>query len=89
MVPQGCDQGPEARTFLGVMYAQGQGVRSTTPRPRTGSVRPPIGLQPAQSNLGLMYAQGRGVAQNDAEAAKWSRKAAEQGPCRSAAPFSA
>jgi TPR repeat protein/CHAT domain-containing protein len=33
----------------------------------------------AQFNLGLMYQKGEGVAQNDVEAAKWFRKAAEQG----------
>ena len=33
----------------------------------------------AQYNLGLMYLEGKGVAQNDAQAAIWTRKAAEQG----------
>ena len=33
----------------------------------------------AQFNLGMAYAQGRGVTQNDSEAAKWFRLAAEQG----------
>ncbi len=33
----------------------------------------------AQLNLGVMYNNGWGVTQNDAEAAKWFRKAAEQG----------
>ena len=32
----------------------------------------------AQTNLGLMYDLGEGVAQDDAEAVKWYRKAAEQ-----------
>jgi hypothetical protein len=32
----------------------------------------------AQFNLGLMYEEGKGVLLNDAEAAKWYRKAAEQ-----------
>ena len=32
----------------------------------------------AQFNLGLMYDRGHGVPQDDAEAAKWFRKAAEQ-----------
>ncbi len=31
----------------------------------------------AQYNLGLMYREGQGVSQDDAEAAKWYRKAAE------------
>jgi len=33
----------------------------------------------AQSILGFMYVNGRGVPQDDAEAVKWYRKAAEQG----------
>ena len=33
----------------------------------------------AQANLGIMYARGEGVPKNDTEAAKWYRKAAEQG----------
>ncbi|HHF6253696.1 TPA: tetratricopeptide repeat protein, partial [Haemophilus influenzae] len=33
----------------------------------------------AQFNLGTMYADGRGVKQDDVEAVKWFRKAAEQG----------
>ena len=32
-----------------------------------------------QRNLGFMYAEGRGVAKDDAQAADWFRKAAEQG----------
>ena len=33
----------------------------------------------AQHDLGVMYAEGTGVGQNNAEAAKWFRLAAEQG----------
>lgn len=33
----------------------------------------------AQYNLGKMYLEGNGVPQDDSEAAKWFRKAAEQG----------
>ena len=33
----------------------------------------------AQHLVGLMYANGQGVPQNSVEAAKWYRKAAEQG----------
>ena len=33
----------------------------------------------AQNNLGFMYQYGKGVPQDDAEAVKWYRKAAEQG----------
>ena len=37
------------------------------------------GFATAQYNLGIMYANGEGVPQDDAEAVKWSRLAAEQG----------
>src|SRR6266568_6778093 len=37
------------------------------------------GNYPAQFVLGAMYATGRGVPHNYGEAAKWYRKAAEQG----------
>jgi len=33
----------------------------------------------AQHSLGTMFEQGRGVAQSDMEAARWCRKAADQG----------
>ena len=33
----------------------------------------------AQNNLGVMYADGKGVKKDDAQAAEWYRKAAEQG----------
>ena len=33
----------------------------------------------AQYNLGVMYANGNGVTEDDEEAVKWYRKAAEQG----------
>ena len=37
------------------------------------------GLASAQSHLGYMYLVGKGIPENDAEAVKWFRKAAEQG----------
>jgi len=37
------------------------------------------GLPLAQYNLGVMYYNGQGVPKDYAEAAKWYRKAAEQG----------
>ena len=39
----------------------------------------PAQISKAQNNLGGMYVKGDGVPQNDAEAVKWWRKAAEQG----------
>jgi TPR repeat protein len=37
------------------------------------------GFAVAQFNLGVMYSDGQGVPQNDAEAVRWYRLAAEQG----------
>ncbi len=37
------------------------------------------GMAAAQYNLALMYDNGEGVPENDAEAVKWYRKAADQG----------
>ena len=39
----------------------------------------PLAHAGAQYNLGLMYANGEGVAEDDAEAARWLRLAADQG----------
>ena len=36
-------------------------------------------MRSAQFNLGLMYDKGEGVPQDDAEAVRWYRLAAEQG----------
>ena len=44
-----------------------------------GQARGREGDASAQFNLGFMYANGRGLPQDDAEAVKWYRKAAEQG----------
>ena len=38
-----------------------------------------LGMAAAQNNLGIMYDNGEGVPENDAEAVKWFRKAADQG----------
>jgi uncharacterized protein len=38
-----------------------------------------LGMAAAQNNLALMYDNGEGVPENDAEAVKWYRKAADQG----------
>ena len=69
-----------AQSFLGWMYAKGQGV----PQDYGEAVRwarkaAEQGDAKAQLLLGVMYAQGQGVPQDYAEAVKWYRKAAEQG----------
>jgi TPR repeat protein len=38
-----------------------------------------VGLVKGQKNLGFMYANGEGVPEDDAEAVKWYRLAAEKG----------
>ena len=51
-----------------------------TPRRRAGTGWPPIrGTPDAQNNLGVMYANGEGVPEDDAEAVRWYRLAADQG----------
>ena len=72
-----------AQFFLGVMYAEGQGV----PQNLAEAVKwyrraAEQGNALAQFVLGAMYGEGRDVPQNDAEAVKWYRKAAEQGDDR-------
>ena len=54
------------------------GVAATPPFSETRKAAEQ-GIAEAQSNLGLMYSDGLGVKQDYTEAAKWFRKAAEQG----------
>ena len=69
-----------AQTNLGVMYANGRGVR----KDQREAVRwyrkaAEQGHARAQTNLGFMYEKGRGVGKDNREAVRWYRKAAEQG----------
>ena len=51
-----------------------------TPRRCAGTAWPPINRDAGgQNNLGVMYADGRGVPEDDAEAVRWYRLAADQG----------
>ena len=69
-----------AQYNLGLMYANGNGVRQDyTEALKWYRLAAEQGFAPAQTNLGLMYARGQGVPQNDTEALKWYRLAAEQG----------
>ena len=55
----------------------------TTWRQHAGLVVLPSRVMPVgQHFLGLMYRDGKGVAQDDAEAVRWFRRAAEQGYAR-------
>ncbi|BBE90115.1 hypothetical protein CHBNII5_14130 [Haemophilus influenzae] len=65
---------------LGVMYAEGQGVKQDDfEAVKWYRKAAEQGDADAQLNLGAMYAIGRGVKQDGVEAVKWFRKAAEQG----------
>ena len=70
----------KAQYNLGVMYANGRGVRQNDAEAlrwyRKAAEQEDAD---AQFNLGGMYAYGRGVRQDDTEAVKWFRQAAAQG----------
>ena len=69
-----------AQFFLGVMYADGEGVlEDDAAAVKWYRKAVEQGYADAQLNLGNMYADGEGVPEDDAEAVKWYRKAAEQG----------
>ena len=71
---------PKAQYFLGVMYANGQGVPQDYKKAMTWIGKAAVqGDAAAQYRLGLMYADGKGVPRNNQEAVKWIRKAADQG----------
>ena len=69
----------QAQTNLGLMYADGRGVRRDDAEAfkwyRQAAAQ---GNAEAQYNLGLMYEYGLGVRQDYAEAVKWYRQVAEQ-----------
>lgn len=69
-----------AQYYLGVMYANGNGVpqdyKQAAAWYRKAAEQ---GEADAQNNLGRMYHSGQGVGQDYAQAAAWHRKAAEQG----------
>ena len=65
---------------LGVMYAEGQGVKQDDfEAVKWYRKAAEQGDANAQAYLGLAYTEGRGVRQDYTEAVKWFRKAAEQG----------
>ena len=69
-----------AQRNLGVLYANGQGVRQDYQEAAKWTRKAAEqGNASAQFNLGLLYVNGQGVRQDYREAAKWTRKAAEQG----------
>jgi TPR repeat protein len=75
------DQGnADAQVNLGVMYAEGQGVkRDYTEAVRWYRKAAEQGYALAQWCLGVMYEDGHGLPQDYAEAVRWYRKAADQG----------
>jgi len=69
-----------AQSYLGAMYAKGQGVpKDDHEAVHWYRLAAEQGNAPAQSNLGDMYATGRGVPKDDHEAVRWYGLAAEQG----------
>ncbi len=69
-----------AQSYLGFMYANGQGVpeddRQAVYWYRLAAEQ---GNASAQNNLGVMYGTGQGVPEDDRQAVYWYRRAAEQG----------
>ncbi len=74
-------KGEAAAQFnLGVLYAEGQGVkRDYSKAAKLYEQAAGQGYPPAQFNLGVLYEAGRGVKKNVATASSWWLKAAEQG----------
>jgi len=69
-----------AQSYLGFMYAKGQGVpQDDAEAAKWFRKTAEQGDADAQYLLGFLYAEGPGVPQDFAEAAKWLRKAAMQG----------
>jgi len=70
----------EAQYNLGVMYAQGEGVKQDNEvAAKWYRKAAEQGVSKAQVSLGIAYNTGMGAVQNDTEALRWFRKAAEQG----------
>jgi Sel1 repeat/Calcineurin-like phosphoesterase len=85
------EQGDDAAQFnLGVLYANGQGVRANPAEARKwfaraaqhGMEAAAQGMARAEFQLGVMYDLGQGARQDYAQAIKWYRQAAEQGDAR-------
>ena len=69
-----------AETYLGFMFATGQGVPQNFVQALTWYRKAADqGYAPAQFNLGHMFATGQGVPLNSVQAVTWYRKAADQG----------
>jgi TPR repeat protein len=64
---------------VAVLVALVVGVQAQTPEMDALRVQAEQGLARAQYNLGVMYETGEGVPEDDVEAVRWWRMAAEQG----------
>ena len=67
---------------LGLLYAEGQGVRRTTPKRASGTRRPLLRAMPRDAQTSAVYDNGRGVPQDYAKAREWYEKAAAAGERR-------
>ena len=78
---QAADHGEAwAQSYLGTMYANGQGVaRDGTAAVTWYRRAAERGHAAAQFKLGVIYEEGRGVPKDETQAAQWYRKSAEQG----------
>ena len=80
LLRQAAKQGDaEAQFSLGWMYANSDGVHRSRGAVIFYHMAAEQGHAAAQYNLGNMYSDGKVVPEDDAEAVKWYRKAAEQG----------
>ena len=70
----------DAQSYLGVMYANGEGVpQDYKEAEKWYRLSAKQGVSLAQFFLGSMYGNGKGVTQDYKEAVKWYRFSAEQG----------
>ena len=79
----GANNRADAQRDIGLMYAQGQGVRQDFAQALTWFRKAADqGDALAQFYLGVMYRDGNGVPKDDAQALTWYRKSADQGDAR-------
>lgn len=75
---------PQAEQVLGLMYANGWGVKQRFDLAASWYEKAAAqGVEAAQNNLGTLYMRGAGVPQDYAKAAYWFHKAADQGAAQS------
>ncbi|MGH8469435.1 MAG: tetratricopeptide repeat protein, partial [Gammaproteobacteria bacterium] len=77
---------PYAQYYLGIMYANGQGVaKDLSAAGRWFKSAAELGIPQAQFRLGELYAQGQGVTQDFGSAYAWFSVASQSGHSQAAA----